>query len=155
MVLIAAGISVSLWLSQPDGGPGPALGPNEGVNISDSAELEVTQGEAPQPTGDAGETGPRVLEMKAAVGGANVSDSAELEVQQGKAPQLREDASETASGLTAADGANVGDLAELKVRKGETPPTQGGLGTVARIQDSAILVVRDGSGKIKQQLMAR
>ena len=152
MLVLAGGVSVSVWLWQRDDGSGPAPGTNGEAPAGLERGSELPGLPVRNTTADETSVG-----ANPASSGASVSDSAELEIQRGgPAPgQAEAVQSEDAGGagqeLTAANGATVSDSAELEVQRGEPPPPRGGPGDAARVQDSADLVVRDASGNIKQQ----
>ena len=141
ILILAVGISVSVWTLQRDQGTSPMAGANEGkpagldtggelprlparnATVNDSAEL------------DAGGVDP----ARTAADGVAVSDSVELR------------AGRAVGGATAAGDATVSDSAELQVRTEDAPAPQGGPGDVASFQDGAELIVRDAEGNIKQQ----
>ena len=157
ILVLAGGISVSLWLSERDDGPAPALGAGEtapgqlqtGVDVPSlparsTADGGVSGGVS-SPAYDAGmsdsvelDAGPTGSGLIAA-NNAAASDTAELDAV-GSDPEL-----------TAANGATVSDSAELEVQQTQAPPPRGGPGDVGSIGDSADLVVRDASGNIKQR----
>ena len=138
ILILAAGISVSVWLLQRDPDNGALTRGNEGRLISLETGRELTS----LPTGN-----------------ATVSDSAELDAG-GVEPDLT-----TADSVTMNDSieleagragrgvavATVSDSAELKFQTENAPAPPGGSGEVARFQDGADLIVRDAKGNIKQQ----
>ena len=155
MLALAAGISVTVWLVQRDNGPDPGSVTGEGV-----PEVVETGGELPgSPARDTNvdrESGA----ASSPSSGATVDDSAELEVQRsGRAPDDAEavqieNTGGSGPGLTASDGATLSDSVELSVEEVKPVPRRGS-GDVASVSDIAELVVRDASGKIKQQQIVR
>ena len=138
VLALAAGVSVSVWVLQPDNGSGPVLGANQGApalegNSPSGLETGVGwEGVPDRPTRD-----------NSAVGSSSEAEATQVQ-----------DTGVAAPGLTAVEGATLGDSAELEVRRGEAPPS-GGPGDVAGMGDSAEIVVRDASGNIKKRETVR
>ena len=157
ILILGAGISLSVWPLQRDQGTGLVPGATEGR----LAELE-TEGELPglpaRNTTGVGVSG----DVSPASYGTTVSDSAEPD-SGGVGPGLTAaddaalsdsaalDGGRAGRGLTAGDDVALSDSAELEVQTAEPPAPDGGPGDVARVQDRADLVVRDAKGNIKQQ----
>ena len=155
MLALAVGISVSVWLSQRDTDPGPGS-----VTGEATSEVVETGGQLADSLPQKSNVDEEIGAARPASSSATVGDSAELEVQRsGSAPDdadavQGEDAGRTGSGLDAADGATLSDSVELSVEEVKPVPRRGS-GDGASISDIAVLVVRDASGKIKQQQTVR
>ena len=157
ILVLAGGISVSLWLSERDDGPAPALGAGETAPGQLQTGVEVPGLPARNSTGDGvgGGASPVAYDdrmsgsakMDATAAGSGLTGGTDAMVSD----QAKMDAAAAGSGLPADDDTSVSDLAKMEVPPGEAAPHGGGPGDVASVQDSAELVVRDASGKIKQR----
>ena len=91
--------------------------------------------------------------------GAVVSDSSAVEVQRGDSVSGQVEitqiegtgASGLGLGLTVTDSATVADQVEADLPEPAPAPSGGGPGDTADVVDNATLVIRDGSGNIKQE----
>jgi len=159
IVLLVGGISVSLWVSQRDDGPGPALGPDEEAPTA----LETGEDEGPLLLPTRNTTVDRVsagASPTVSVGGSTGLPAKDTMDTRRSADAVEStDAAETGPGFSeikaAADRANVSDSAELEVQRGEAPQHRGFPGDGASVRDRADLVVRDASGNIKQRETVR
>ena len=161
IVLLVGGISVSLWVSQRDNGPGPVLGPDEGAPTA----LETGEDEGPLLLPTRNTTVDRVsagASPTVSVGGSTGLPAKDImDTRRSADADAVEstDAAETGPGVSemtaAADRANVSDSAELEVQRGEAPQPRGSSGDGASVRDRADLVVRDASGNIKQRETVR
>ena len=150
LLALTAGLSVSVWLLQRDDGPGLVLESNEeapapGRNTPGGLETGLGgEGLPGLPVRFAGDAVPgRQTGDNGAAGSSTEAEAVQVQDTVGAAP-----------GLTAVEGATMGDSAELEVQRGEAPPG-GGPGDTATMGDSAVLVVRDASGKIKTRETVR
>ena len=162
VLVLAGGISVSLWFSQRDVGPAPALGAGRAAPAQLQTGVEVPGLPARNTTGDGVSVG-----ASPAADAARMSDSVELDAGSAgsgvtatdnavASDSAKMDATAADSGLTAAaDNVVVSDSAKMEIQPGEAAPPRGGPGDVASVQDSADLVVRDASGNIKQRTTVR
>ena len=155
LLVIAAVIAVTVWLVQRDNDPDPGSVTGEGI-----PGVVETGGELPGSPARNTNVDRESGAASSPSSGATVRDSAELEVQQsGRAPDYAEAVPSevtggTGSRLSASDVATVRDAAELSVEEVKPAPRRGS-GDVTSITDIAELVVRDASGKIKQQQTVR
>jgi len=157
ILILAAGISVSVWSPQRDQGAGPVPGAKEGrpAGLETVGELPGLPGRNTSGVGVSGDVSPAPY-------GTSVSNSAELDSGRvglgltaaddaALSDSAALDADRAGRGLITGDDVGLSDSAVLEVQTAEPPAPDGGPVDVARVQDEADLVVRDAKGNIKQQ----
>ena len=136
VLLLVVGIPVSIWAVQRSGGPGP-------------------------PPPGSSET---IAPARPGAESATISDSVELQIHRAQGAPAVDAPSPEAGGSSAIDGAAVSDAVEVDVQRAPAEPAQaepegvgprgGGRGTGVAVTDNVQLVVRDSTGKIKEQSVA-
>lgn len=164
LLVLVAGISSSLWLLQRDDGPAPVLGANEsapGASGSAAAVVDTgpdsdEEGVKELPASSANDSGPALVAAEDGDAGGVVPGFPDKETTApsraaGANLGTAQDGGGAAVELPALTQASLSELAELEVQRGAAPPPRGGPGAVAQVQDTAEIVVRDASGKVKQR----
>ena len=136
VLLLVVGIPVSIWAVQRSGGPDFV------------------------PPGTADTAAP----ARPGAESATVSDSVELQIHRARGAPAVDGLSPEAGGSSAIDSATVSDAVEVDVQRAQAEPAQaepqgsepggGGTGAGAHVTDNVQLVVRDSTGKIKEQSVA-
>ena len=132
VLLVAAGIPLSIWAVQRSG---------------ESAPVAEESGETAAPGLPAGDS-------------ATLGDSVEVEVRRSQGALAVGGPSPEAAGLPVADSATLTDSVEVQVAEapsadsGQAEPAGGGTGASGTVRDSVQFVVRDSTGKIKEQDVA-
>ena len=145
VLVLAAGITISIWLVQRtddtgtatpggDEATAPGLPAGDSAALGDSVKIEIQRAQGALAVGG---TGPEASGLSAA-DSATLTDSAEVDVQPAQAPS-------TDSGQAPASTSGGPEQAE---------PAGGGTVASASVQDSVQFVVRDADGNIAEQGVA-
>ena len=145
-LLLAIGISVSLWLTGPYGSPSPTLDLDQAAGIDPKADQDERplSPSAGNPTADQAPGG-TVRPPEGTVATHRQEDVEPLDNGGANQVSVMKDTT---------DQASVSDSAQLRIQRGKTQ-AQGTPGDGANLRDSADLVVQDASGNVKQRETVR
>ena len=145
-LLLAIGIFVSLWLVGQYGNPSPTLDLDQAADIEAKADQDERSLSTSAGNPTANPSPVDTDRLPKGITAKHQKDDVE--------PLENEAAYQVSMMKDLTDQAKITDSAQLRVQQGKTKP-QGTPGDGANLQDSAILVVQDASGNLKQKQTVR